>query len=348
MGPDQQLDLVLEGGGVKGIGALGAALRLLDAGCRVERVAGTSVGAIVGAFLAAGADQERLRSIMGRLQLDRVADPGWPYLPVIGPVVGMLRDSGIYRGEYLHAWLRRELAALGVRTFADLRRNDPGDDANVPREHRYKLVVMATDITNGRLLRLPWDYERYGLVADEQPVADAVRMSMSVPYLFRSCVLDDRVSGGRATVVDGGVLSNFPVEVFDRTDGRPPRWPTWGVRILPASIVDLPSVLPLPAWLTPPQLRRAEQLLATMILGQDQSHLELPEVLARTIAVDTDGVDPFDFRISRRERDALVQVGWLAADRFLARQAIPAIDLADPSVTVGPAPRRPARGHAGP
>jgi NTE family protein len=38
-------------------------------------------------------------------------------------------------------------------------------------------------------------------------------------------------------LVDGGVLSNFPVEIFDRTDGQDSRWPTFGVRILP----DLPA-----------------------------------------------------------------------------------------------------------
>ena len=32
-------------------------------------------------------------------------------------------------------------------------------------------------------------------------------------------------------MVDGGMLSNFPIEVFDRTDGKPPRWPTFGIKL---------------------------------------------------------------------------------------------------------------------
>jgi NTE family protein len=53
--PDAQrkADLVLEGGGVKGIGLLGAVLVLADAGYSFPRVAGTSAGAIVASLVAA-------------------------------------------------------------------------------------------------------------------------------------------------------------------------------------------------------------------------------------------------------------------------------------------------------
>jgi len=46
-----------------------------------------------------------------------------------------------------------------VRTFADLRLADPGN--SLPAERAYKLVVMASDVSRGRLVRLPWDYGRY-------------------------------------------------------------------------------------------------------------------------------------------------------------------------------------------
>src|SRR6185503_10676636 len=38
---------------------------------------------------------------------------------------------------------------------------------------------------------------------------------------------------GSVTWVDGGLLSNFPVEVFDRSDGQPARWPTIGIKLGP-------------------------------------------------------------------------------------------------------------------
>ena len=52
--PQSRADLVLEGGGVKGLGTVGAVIRLLEAGYRFPRAAGTSVGALAAAFVAAG------------------------------------------------------------------------------------------------------------------------------------------------------------------------------------------------------------------------------------------------------------------------------------------------------
>ena len=51
--PDLATDLVLEGGGVKGIALAGAALPIAKAGYRFARIAGTSAGAMAGAVLAA-------------------------------------------------------------------------------------------------------------------------------------------------------------------------------------------------------------------------------------------------------------------------------------------------------
>jgi NTE family protein len=54
-------DLVLAGGGVKGLGTAGAVMDLLDAGWTFPRVAGTSVGALAAAFAAARAIPPRSR-----------------------------------------------------------------------------------------------------------------------------------------------------------------------------------------------------------------------------------------------------------------------------------------------
>ena len=52
---------------------------------------------------------------------------------------------------------------------------------------------------------------------------------MSIPFFFRPVNVE--TDHGAATWVDGGLLANYPVTVFDRTDGQPPRWPTWGVKV---------------------------------------------------------------------------------------------------------------------
>ena len=69
-------DLVLEGGGVKGLGLVGAVLHLMREGYTFPRVGGTSAGSIVAAFLAAGATADERAGIVDRLEYPRVPDRG--------------------------------------------------------------------------------------------------------------------------------------------------------------------------------------------------------------------------------------------------------------------------------
>ena len=313
----RRADLVLEGGGVKGLGTAGAVMGLLDAGWTFPRVAGTSVGALAAAFAAAGADAGTFRDVLGRLDLRKIPDRRVP-LPLISEGISLAVSRGAYAGDWIHRWLSRELDALGVRTFADLRRDDPDDDpALTTPDHRYRLVVMATDVTNGRLLRLPWDYPKFGLDPDEQLVADAVRMSLSIPFYFEPCTLRNPLTGAEATIVDGGVLSNFAIEIFDRTDGRAPRWPTFGVRLLPDLPAGLGDLVPFFGLPMLPAVRLLEQVVATALVGRDQTHLDRPGVRERTMTVDTSGTAITEFGIGATERGALIARGGDTAHEFL-------------------------------
>ena len=311
-------DLVLEGGGVKGLGLVGAVLHLMGAGYSFPRVAGTSAGSIVAAFLAAGATAAELAGIMDRLEYSRVPDRAAPGIPGLSEGLGLLGRSGAHPGDYVHGFVAEELERLGVRTFADLRRRDARADANLTPDRSYKLVVMATDITRGRLLRLPWDYPRLNLDPDEQLVADAVRASISIPLFFEPVTLRDGQTGEARTLVDGGVLSNFPIEIFDRTDSAKPRWPTLGVKVIP----DLPAgdrhIFPGPALPRLPPIRLLEQVVTTAIIGHDQTYLERPCVRRRAIQVDTSAVGVVEFGADARKRAALVANGEQAARQFLA------------------------------
>jgi len=133
------------------------------------------------------------------------------------------------------------LSDIGITHFGDLRLDDPGADQTWTARQRYSLVVHTSDITRGKLVRLPWDYVNYGLDADHQRIVDAVRASMSIPFFFEPVhvraaavavgVADVAAEAGRVTWVDGGLLDNFPVDVFDRGDGAPARWPTIGIKL---------------------------------------------------------------------------------------------------------------------
>ena len=184
-------DLVLEGGGVKGIALVGAYTALSEAGYNVHRIAGTSAGAIVGALIAAGMTSGDLKRVMREIDYGRFEDKGFlDHLGLVGKGASLLFEKGIYEGSYLRAFMNDQLNALGVETFADLRIDDPG--ASPTDAKAYRLVVMTSDVTRARLVRLPWDYEQYGLDPDEQRVADAVRASMSIPFFYEPVRLTDR------------------------------------------------------------------------------------------------------------------------------------------------------------
>jgi len=313
-------DLVLSGGGVKGIGLVAAVVALMDAGYRAQRVSGTSAGSIAGAVVAAASmgDQlgpEEVKELALQLDYHKFTDPGpLERLPVLGPSLALLRGTGIYKGDYAHDWVRSQLNNLGVRTFGDLAIRDD----NLPPEQRYKLVVTVADVTTGQLVRLPWDYRRvYGLDPDEQSVADAVRASMAIPFFFRPVTLSGS-TGLTSTLVDGGILSNFPIDSLDRADGGKPRWPSFGVTVLPNLPEGNDKLIPALAairLLGPPHL--LENVITTVLVGRDQAYLSQPWVNARTIRVDSTDVGFLDFDISDNEIEALYTKGYAAAEKFL-------------------------------
>ena len=313
--------MVLSGGGVKGVGLVGAVVALMDADYVPQRISGTSAGSIVGAVVAAAVQAgqtsgDQVKDLALSLDYGRFLDPGpIERVPLLGPSLALLRGSGIYKGDYARDWVRHQLAGLGVATFGDLAIDDP----DLPPEQRYRLVVTVADVTTGQLVRLPWDYRRvYGLDPDEQSVADAVRASMSIPFFFRPVTLTS-TSGLRSTLMDGGLLSNFPIDSLDRMDGRPPRWPSFGVTVLPnlpqGNDRVIPALEPL-RLLGPPHV--LEEVITTMLVGRDQTYLNQPWVNARAIRVDSTHVGFLDFDISDRDVEALYEKGFDAAVEFLS------------------------------
>ncbi|WP_129663953.1 patatin-like phospholipase family protein [Phytoactinopolyspora endophytica] len=304
-------DLVLEGGGVKGIALVGAVKVLEERGYRFHRVAGTSAGAIVGALVAANVSADRLHEVMRELDYRRFKDGNLlSRLGLLGRLVSIVTTSGIYRGEYLRDWLRELLAEHDVRTFADLRGDDP--DTSLPPEEDYRLVVMASDISQGVLRSLPWEYNEYGRKADDVDVVDAIRASMSIPYFFRAAKLHHQQARAKSWLVDGGMLSNFPVAVFDRRDDQTPRWPTFGIKLS-----DRPDVAREQLHDVNGVISMTKAMIGTMTGFYDRIYLDDPAVLARTIFIDTLDVKATDFDLDRATQQQLYDNGRQAAEAFL-------------------------------
>ncbi|WP_164520312.1 patatin-like phospholipase family protein [Specibacter cremeus] len=312
-------DLVLEGGGVKGSGLVGAvtALATHDDPYTFHRVAGTSAGAIVAGLIAAGMSVAEVKDVMDTLDFTRFEDEQgfMAHVPGVGQASGLLLHEGLYAGGFLHDWISGVLASRGVHTWADLKDTDPG--SALPPEQRYKLVVIVSDVSRGLMLRLPWDYEPLlGLDPDEMPVADAIRASASIPFFFRPWKMPantDVAGHDHIICTDGGMLSNFPMSIFDRTDDRPARWPTLGVKLSGQSTIRSEDWHP-----DNTNVELAKSLLSTMMGAHDRVYVNDPRSASRTIFVDTSAYRATDFHLSSTDKETLFNTGLGSGQRFLS------------------------------
>ncbi|OCB17527.1 patatin-like phospholipase family protein [Mycobacterium intracellulare] len=299
---DVRADLVCEGGGVRGIGLVGAVDALDQAGYRFPRVAGSSAGAIVASLVTAlqvaGEPISRLADIMRSIDYRKFLDRNLiGRVPLIGGALSLLTSDGVYRGAYLEQLLAGLLGDLGVRKFGDLRTGEQ------PEQFAWSLVVTASDLSRRRLVRIPWDLSTYGIDPDDFSVARAVHASSAIPYVFEPV----RVAG--ATWVDGGLLSDFPVQLFDRPDGQP-RWPTFGIRL--SARPGIPPTHPVHG---PVSLGLAA--IETLVSNQDNAYIDDPCTVRRTVFVAADEVSPIDFDITVQQREALYRRGLQAGQQFL-------------------------------
>ncbi len=301
----QRCDLVLGGGGVRGAAHIGALAALEEAGYRVSRAAGASAGAIAGAFAVAGLDARRLKELFAQLDLTRFA---------LSDVVGRLEDNRLLsrlvrrfdeeESDPLD-WLTEVLDGQGVHTFGDLRVD--GVDDTAPIEQRYRLVVRCLDVVNRRVVRLPWDYERYDLDPDAQPVARAVRASMSIPFVYDPVRIGGADAGPQGLLIDGGLTSGFPVGVLDRPDG-PPRWPSFGIRLLPRP--------PAEAALPETTVAFGRMVIDALLDSSDELAPNSDCDACRTVPVDLSDVRALD--VDTDGEDELFDDGYEAMRAFLA------------------------------
>jgi NTE family protein len=347
-------DLALEGGGVKGIGLVGAVLVLSEAGYTFRGVAGTSAGAIA-ASLIAGISQQpepdmtKLLEYMGNLEFSNFMPEGkvHHFLGKHGGKAGELladaailtHEPGIYPGTYLRTWLQPILHdELKIKTFADLKltaEQDPGQSLVAGRD--YRLVVHTSDITRGQLVQLPWDYPLYvetdadhNGIDDKDPV-DSVRASMSIPFFFEPVTFEATPAkytvpnpkggstmltfgGGSVTWVDGGMLQNFPIHAFDRADGAPPRWPTIGIKLSRLQ-TEFPSTEA-----STSAISIADRCLHTMMNEWDSYAVD-EQTAARTIFVDNAGLTATDFDLTTEQQNTLFTNGVQAATEFVIAMA---------------------------
>ena len=244
-------NLVFMGGGVKGIAYIGAiedaTQRHLIHLAKVKRVGGTSAGAITSFFLALGHLPASLKKEMSAIQFPDLLDSDDPQLKQIlfdlkdkaseglswfqlfnvglwkkgSQIFDVLRkETGLFKGEEFLKWIREKLKeATGDpnATFWDLHR--------LRAEKGFKDLYLVGVNAHTQKAET-FCYEETPDVC----IADAVRISMSIPFVFRPHYIHEKVypnnqrvpMGGQRTktgkvpYMDGGVSANYPLNLFDR------------------------------------------------------------------------------------------------------------------------------------
>jgi len=295
---------VFEGGGVRGISLAGAVRAAELHGGKFHKVAGTSAGSIVASLIAAGYDAEEMKNIIMTTSFSKFLKRAPIFnIALIGPALRVLLKKGLYSGEALEEWIRQILLKKGVRTFSDLEKG--------------RLRIIASDITSGRILILPDDLEKLGIKPGGFEVARAVRMSCSIPYFFDPVLLrlPPKEAKGKTFaeqflhIVDGGLLSNFPLWLFDRETprGGEKRIPTVGFQMVGKNS-NQPHLIRGP-------FSMLEAMVATMLSAHDERYIEQTNRY-RTIKIPTLGIGTTQFDITQEESLLLYESGLRSGERF--------------------------------
>jgi NTE family protein len=297
----KKIDAVFEGGGVKGSAFVGAIEVAEKRSYVFENLAGTSAGALVAALLAAGYKSSEIKKIMDEMDYSKFRDETMlDMIPILGKWLELILWEGIYKGDYIEKRMAELLAQKGIKTFKDLIIEEYKDDP----KFRYKLQVVASDITNGKLLVLPRDAADYGINPDDLEVSKALRMSISIPFFYRPVIWQK--NNVRSYIVDGGILSNFPVWILD-DDTSETAWPTFGFKLMEPT-EGMPAKIAGP-------IDFFKAMFETMVEAHDTRYIT-DSNFARTIPIPTLGVRSTDFGITATQREALYESGKNAAAQF--------------------------------
>lgn len=293
-----KINAVFEGGGVKGIALIGAVCCLEDRGYKFENLAGTSAGSIVASLLAVGYSGKELKEIVEGIDyanfLDKSIFDNFKIISLIGKTIGFIKDKGIYSGNPIYEYIEKLLQKKGKTKFKD-----------VSRDGKSYLKIIASDVTRGEILILPDDLILYGIDPMEFSIATAVRMSISIPLIFKPVKV--KYKDNISLIVDGGLLSNYPIWIFDG-EGTPPL-PTIGLKLTEKGPTltsrgktDLISYI--------------LDIFSAAIYKNEETYVKHKDWV-RTIAIPTLGLSGLEFNKISILSLKLFQSGYKSAEEFL-------------------------------
>ena len=180
----KKIGIAFGGGGARGLAHISMIEVFEELGLQPSIISGTSIGAIIGAFYAAGCSSKEMKAMLKRLLFPRNDKPFdflWKsdFVKMFSMFDPQFFNSGLMKGDRFYNFLRAEL------------------DANTFEELKIPLKIVATDY---------WKKEE--VIFDEGKLLPAIRASYSLPGLLTPVKIKNRI------LVDGGIVNPLPFDIL--------------------------------------------------------------------------------------------------------------------------------------
>lgn len=193
---DIKVGLVLSGGGAKGLAHIGVLKVIDELGIRVDYVAGTSMGAIIGSLYASGYTGKQIDSIFRAANFDDLINDNLPraaktfYERENSEKYALVLPFDHFKIK-LPSALSRGQNAFGLLSKLTLPVNSIENFKDLP----IPFFCIATDVETGQQV-----------ILDKGNLAQSVMASGALPSLYQPVIIDNRV------LIDGGVVNNYPID----------------------------------------------------------------------------------------------------------------------------------------
>jgi NTE family protein len=292
--PLEYENLVIEGGGVLGIAYLGALKELYEDQTinKIKCFAGSSIGAIVALILSIRCQYDRLSELILNLNLSEFKDRSW----IIPDIARFFNNFGFYKGDKLLSFIQDIL-------------KQNADNANITFKEIYdkyetKLVITGTNLSKGNVSYFSYEH------TPDMSVALACRISASVPYFFQSVLYN------KDYYVDGGILNNYPINVFDH-ESQQPNMKTLGLKLISEADINMEKGNMAPIT----NLKNFSQNLINSVQSQSLKIYVKSDDWKRTVPIYTGNLSFLNFNLTNEEKLFLVNEGSKAIKLYKSKMS---------------------------
>lgn len=292
------MNLVIAGGGVKAYSAIGA-IRYLERDMKFDRIAGVSAGSIIATLLAVGCDSYSIQSLYDEADLSKYV---LKYKSIL-TYMKIISRNGIYdisefRDSTIHKLLS-EACNNGDITFSEI------------YERYGKVLVISGSCINMR------ETHYYHYISNpDMKVKQAIAISCCVPFLFTP------VSWKSDTLVDGGLIENYPLYIFNDNNipnskiepvvdnGLKLNNDTIGIKFSDTYSDNKSDTF----------IKFIKCLVLTMLTNNEKKYIR-PDYFEKTISIDTGDIESVsNLNLNLDDKNKLLDAGYKAASLYNSKK----------------------------